>query len=46
VEKGEGQQAGEAHLSGEEEGTHPKTIAADIEQDRTTVKGIRTVRIC
>jgi hypothetical protein len=35
----------EAHLSGEEEGMHPKTVA-DIEQDRTAVKGIRTVRIC
>jgi hypothetical protein len=46
VEKGEEQQAGEAHLSGEEVGTHPKTLAADIEQDRTAAKEVRTVRIC
>jgi hypothetical protein len=31
VEKGEEQQAREAHLSGEEVGMHPKTFATDIE---------------
>ena len=46
MEKGEGKQAREAHLSGEEVGTHPKTVAADIEQGCTTAKGICIVRIC
>jgi hypothetical protein len=46
VEKGEEQQVGEAHISGEEVGMHPKTFAVDIEQDRTTTKGVYTVWIC
>jgi hypothetical protein len=46
MEKGEEQQAREVHLSGEEVGMHPKTFVVDIEQDRTTTKGVSTVRIC
>jgi hypothetical protein len=45
VEKEE-QQAAEAHLSGEEVDTHPNTLAADIEQDHTAAKEVRTVQIC
>jgi hypothetical protein len=45
MEKGEGYQAREAHLPGEEEGMDPKTIVVDIKHDRTVAKGIHTVRI-
>jgi len=45
MDKGEEHQAGEAHISREEVGTHTKKFAADIEQDHTTAKGICTVQI-
>ena len=46
MEKGEGQQAGETHLSGVKVGMHPKTLTTGIEQDCTAAKEVSTVRIC